>query len=68
MIFLFKVYRASGRPDRVVGTFSSKEEAYVHLDEITCGNEILQQSYKIVEGVSYEDVTYTSEDGFIHFK
>jgi hypothetical protein len=65
---LIKVFRNSGRPNYLVESFSSYEEACDELDRITSGNSILQEEYVILEGESFEDVTYTSESGFIYFK
>jgi hypothetical protein len=68
MLLLIKVFRNSGRPNYLVGEFSSYEEACDELDRITSNNSILQEEYVILEGESFEDVTYTSESGFIYFK
>lgn len=67
MFTIFKVHRNSQRPDRVIDTTNSYEEACERIDELTSGNDILAQEYAIKEG-DEEQNTYVDERGFWQFK
>jgi hypothetical protein len=61
MYTIFKIYPASGRPDRVVETKETYEEAYDFVEE-----ESQERNLLIREG-SAEETTFRADDGTWYF-